>query len=234
MQAAVRALASATSDRPLRVLELGSWAGASAITWASSIKRFCQRGGTIVCVDSWAPFFNPAEMGTVPVYQEMHDASKTGDIFTLFLHNVSASGHDDIILPLRGTTAELLSRFPAESFDIVYVDASHFYDDVRHDLTHSLRLVRLGGYLCGDDLEAQLSSVDRLEARGNGNRDYVPDRRSGVYLHAGVTVAVGEIFGNVAEWEGFWAVQRNLNGWNISPDVPFAGLDIPQHLLPWI
>ena len=40
--------------RDFRLLEIGSWAGNSAVLWADTIKAN-QCNGTVLCVDSWEP-----------------------------------------------------------------------------------------------------------------------------------------------------------------------------------
>lgn len=41
--------------KPVRVLEIGSWLGASALTWAYAVDAFAG-AGEVVCVDSWMPY----------------------------------------------------------------------------------------------------------------------------------------------------------------------------------
>lgn len=43
--------------------------------------------------------------------------------------------------------------FPDGHFDWAYVDASHFYDDVKRDLQAFWPKLRVGGYLLGDDYD---------------------------------------------------------------------------------
>jgi cephalosporin hydroxylase len=41
--------------------------------------------------------------------------------------------------------------FPYNYFDWVYIDADHSYDSVIMDLSHFVKFIKPGGYLCGDD-----------------------------------------------------------------------------------
>ncbi|MFM8585541.1 MAG: class I SAM-dependent methyltransferase [Gammaproteobacteria bacterium] len=43
--------------------------------------------------------------------------------------------------------------FPDEHFDWAYVDASHFYDDVKRDLEAFIPKIKKGGYVAGDDYD---------------------------------------------------------------------------------
>lgn len=44
-------------------------------------------------------------------------------------------------------------QFPDEHFDWIYVDASHFYDDVKVDLEAFWPKLKRGGYIAGDDYD---------------------------------------------------------------------------------
>lgn len=50
-----------------------------------------------------------------------------------------------------GRSAEVLARFEPASFDWVYIDASHRYDDVVADARAAARVVRPGGFLVFND-----------------------------------------------------------------------------------
>ena len=51
----------------------------------------------------------------------------------------------------RGYSAAVLEQFPDHFFDWVYIDGNHLYEYVKKDLELSLRKVKLGGYITGDD-----------------------------------------------------------------------------------
>lgn len=44
-------------------------------------------------------------------------------------------------------------QFPDEHFDWIYVDASHFYDDVKVDIQAFWPKLKRGGYMAGDDYD---------------------------------------------------------------------------------
>lgn len=72
---------------------------------------------------------------------------------------------------LRLESAVAASLFKDKHFDFVYLDASHFYEDVKRDLEIWIPKVRDGGMI--------------------GGHDYTTTRRE----HKGVRVAVDEVFG---------------------------------------
>jgi hypothetical protein len=51
----------------------------------------------------------------------------------------------------RKRSVDALQEFPAESLDFVYVDGDHAHDGCLADLRASLRVVKQGGPICGDD-----------------------------------------------------------------------------------
>jgi predicted O-methyltransferase YrrM len=227
MQSVVQAVAEQKGGAPIRILELGSWAGGSAITWAAALKRLNGGRGLVVCVDPWTPYFDPKSLGGNQTLHEMSGALESGEIVRLFQHNVRTTGNDDVVIAIAASATEMTQRFAAESFDIVFIDANHFYEHMRADLMYSLRLVAQNGFLCGDDLEAQMSEVDASNCRANTKQDYIQDPKSGKYHHPGVTLAVGECLGEVRSWEGFWAVRRVSSGWNTKPELDATGfLDV--------
>ena len=65
------------------------------------------------------------------------------------------------------------TNFPDGHFDWMYVDASHFYDDVKRDLQAFFPKLRAGGYIAGDDYDRRgiwdhgvTRAVDEFRASG--------------------------------------------------------------------
>lgn len=229
MWAVIRFLAEGGLKPPIRVLEIGSWAGASAITWAKALKAHSAEG-TVECVDSWTPYFDvTVQQGKK--YKLMNDAAMDGSIIDLFKQNIRAAGVGDIVRYHRGTSREILPTLSDARFHIVYIDGSHVYEDVLFDLREARRLLADGGVLCGDDLELQLSEVDLADHRAalSKKNDVSIEPRSKAAYHPGVTQAVAELFPDVSAWEGFWAMRRMGSTWGkISLDI--SGISIPGHL----
>lgn len=208
MQELVRMEAGCLQSGPFHILEVGSWAGGSAITWAEAIKRYQRGNGFVVCVDPWEPYFDLTKRPNAPVYREMFDALAKDTIYDLFLHNIKAAGHDDIVMPIRGHSTAILPALPRGYFDLVFIDGDHSYAAVSADLQAAAGLIKDGGILCGDDLELQLPAIDLEYARMQIESDYIRDPRSGQDFHPGVTLAVGELIGAVSIAVGCWAVRR--------------------------
>ena len=89
----VVAKVAATATGPIRVLEIGSWAGSSAIAWANALRK-SGKGGSIVCVDPWIPYASAPRSMDDALYDDM--------IYRLFQHNVRVSGVESMIEVRRG------------------------------------------------------------------------------------------------------------------------------------
>jgi predicted O-methyltransferase YrrM len=227
MQPVVEAAAASAGDRPLQVLEIGSWAGGSAVSWASAIKSRPQ-SGRILCIDTWKPYFD-VDIEHDPLYAEMNAAAEHGDVFRLFLHNLQAAGVADVVDYKVGASRDLLPQLGVHTFDIIYVDGSHHVDDVLCDLSHAVRLIRDGGILCGDDLELEREAVDLREhaaALATG-RDFVTAASTGAAYHPGVTEAVAQLVGRVFSWNGFWSARRTGDRWE---PLEFQPGVMPSHI----
>ena len=214
----------------LDVLEIGSWAGASAVTWAMALRE-ARASGTVTCVDPWLPYFD-AEDERDRHYRDMNDAARDGLIAQLFEHNIRCAGVADMIRQRRGYSRKVLPELPSGQFDIVYIDGSHRFEDVRFDIQQAKRLLRGGGVICGDDLERQSSEVPAVELSQAiaGGRDYVYSEASRSHYHPGVTGAVGREFKSVGVWGGFWAVRKRGKKW-VVPDLDLTALRLPDHIL---
>jgi predicted O-methyltransferase YrrM len=216
LDAILREFASSRVREPIDVLEIGSWVGASTVTWALALQDL-GREGRITCIDLWNPYID-LEIDTESHYLEMDRAARTGDAFKLFLHNINSCGIAHMIEYVVGDSRDILSTFTPETFDIIYIDGFHVYHAMRTDIQSAKSLVKQQGIMCGDDLELQRPEVDPerhapLVSCGN---DYCLDVRSGKYYHPGVTEAVGLEFEDLTAHQGIWLVQKSGNSW-----VPF-------------
>lgn len=146
--------------RPRRIIEVGTWKGASAIAMA----RYCQHINApceeIVCVDTWlgGPE-NVIEVGArgevirSPWFAHLRHKHGYPQLYFTFLRNVLDAGVADLITPLplsSDSAATVLERYGFVA-DLVYIDAGHEYESVRGDLRRFWKLVAPGGILLGDD-----------------------------------------------------------------------------------
>jgi predicted O-methyltransferase YrrM len=212
MMGVVWYLAKGRAKNNLSILEIGSWYGASALSWAQGLALHCKARGNLTCVDAWQPFFDRS-LHKDEVYVAMEQALGSDVAYNIFLHNISTVPTTIMRQHFRGSSSNILPLLGDQAFDIVFIDADHTYAPVKSDILQSQRLVKDGGIICGDDLNLQLAQCDRKFAAASKEKDFVKDPKTGRNFHPGVTLAVEEIFGEVSMWGGFWAMQKQGKNW---------------------
>ena len=105
-------------DSPI-VVELGSWKGRSTIALASGLS---QGHGIVYAVDP-----HMGDDGDKPVTGQ-------GETFSEFQSNIDQAGVADRVRPLRSTSHEARTGFADRSVHLLFVDASHRYQDVLRDI----------------------------------------------------------------------------------------------------
>ncbi|MSP49885.1 MAG: class I SAM-dependent methyltransferase [Alphaproteobacteria bacterium] len=238
MQATVHLLAQIRRGQPLRILEIGSWVGASALTWLDALDRYAEGKGEVWCCDLWEPYLEvPPEraaqaLGPLPaedVGLAMDVAARAGVAQALFDYNVARAGANGRVVQLKSDSGKVLASLGGEQFDLVYIDGDHRMGAVRRDIAEAKRLVRRGGIVCGDDLEHQLHEVDEAFARAQTTADWLVDPKSGQGYHPGVTVAVAEGFGRVSAYGGYWLMRRVGDGFQ-PVDLTGRPVHVPAHV----
>tara|TARA_B100000242_G_C43055480_1_gene494004 strand:+ start:15940 stop:16782 length:843 start_codon:yes stop_codon:yes gene_type:complete len=195
------------------IMEIGTWFGASALSWAQGLKEYLDSRGSITCIDAWEPFFDLDVHKNQKHVLEMEKLLESDLVYKVFLHNINTLPETINTQHFRGKSENILKFLKSDSFSVVFIDADHTYNYVKDDILNSMRLVQNYGIICGDDLNLQISDVDKNYAIENMNKDFINDPKTNKNYHPGVTVAVNEIFGEVSSWGGFWAMQKVDNSW---------------------
>ena len=119
-------------------MELGSWRGRSTICLALGSK----------------------DGSGVPVIAVDRHTDKT---FVDFQENIGRAGIADLVRPIRATSDEAFADFD-EPIELIFIDASHKYDDVRRDFDQWVPLVVQGGTVAMHDTTWEGSKVVSEEA----------------------------------------------------------------------
>jgi len=191
---------------PFRLLEIGSYAGSSLLSWANAAEKFLDGECHIVCIDPWG------ESGADLYNSNMTKTLKSERAYQVFCHNAALERENVRVTPMKGTSRDILPTFEPNGFNLIYIDGSHQYADVLHDIVESAKLLKSGGIICGDDLELQLFQCNRKFVENNTTTDFCKETKDGKPFHPGVTLAVAEYFGEVSNFAGFWAMQKTPNG----------------------
>jgi predicted O-methyltransferase YrrM len=127
-----------SSRESVRALEIGSWEGVSSWFLLTALPNT-----TLFCVDTW----------------EGADEHKTGlevdkkvlaQIEQNFIANMAPFGSR--VAAYKGKSIEFFASHPqVELFDLIYVDGSHFSDDVLIDALNSFNILKVGGVIIFDD-----------------------------------------------------------------------------------
>ena len=120
------------------IIELGSWKGKSTHALASGCK------GELWCVDHWQ-----GSIGDNSV-----DLAKQEDIFSIFLDNIKQFKNINI---LKMSTNEAVKQFEDKSIDMIFIDASHDYAEVKNDITNWYPKAKK--LICGHDYQLAFPGV---------------------------------------------------------------------------
>lgn len=126
-----RHLAQYCDRDDVRILEIGSFEGASTIWFLENI--LTRSTSSIVCID---PF-------------------SRGGGEVRFDHNLRVSGQSHRVTKIKASSNVALMRLTPRSFDVIYVDGSHLAPDVLLDAAASWWLLKPGGVLIFDDYQWQ-------------------------------------------------------------------------------
>lgn len=225
------------SNEPYNILEIGSYAGMSAVTWAKAIQKYNNGNGQVFCVDPWRPYLKEDE--NIPEGQDtckiMNDALEGGQAFKLFIHNIITSNCKDNIVIIRAESDKVLPAL-SQKFDLIYVDGDHRYEQGKKDLINSIPLVKDRGILSGDDLEVMQTGEWKDPPQNSDCIRVALLNDMIVAFHPGVTKAIWETFGSpVSCWGGgFWAMRKVNEHWEIITIKNLENVKLPEHLTEWV
>ena len=148
------------------VLEVGSFIGASASTWARATRR-AHTDTTIIAMDTW--------LGDVGFWQKKGKwlgppDQITGEprIFEQFMANIVGNGLSDRVLPVRASSLvglrylhQQVLKSVLPSPHVIYLDSAHEYPETVLEMQAAWELLSPGGFLIGDDFDRFWPSVQQ-------------------------------------------------------------------------
>ncbi|HEX3654342.1 MAG TPA: class I SAM-dependent methyltransferase [Pirellulales bacterium] len=216
------------NHKPIDLLEIGTWFGEGS---TASFFEALPEGSNVVLVDPWRPYSSEPDkrgapsscstkMGGVPHIAINSTLKRIYEIETT--RNLTAT-------LVRSPSEEFLPRLKDRSFDLIYIDGSHYYDAVKRDIHQAKRLIRNNGLICGDDLDMHPTAELLKRARQHLDQDLILLEREQA-VHPGVLVAVAEEFERVNLHEGFWWIYVSNGKFVLSPpDAAPADSEVPNH-----
>lgn len=141
------------------ILEIGCWKGRSTACLGVEIIN-SGKDMHLFCVDAWA-YVKTTE-------QPVSSQKMFNRVYFEFLKNIIPLKKTITVIRKKSVEASFL--MPDEFFDFIFLDASHYYQDIKDDNNHWLPKLKKGGIFAGHDY-------------------FTP-------VHPGVKQAVDEVFGN--------------------------------------
>lgn len=141
------------SDQTLKMLHLGAYSG-HGTKWM--LDRF---GGSCIDVDTW----NLDVLSDAEIELYRIDSVDIADVENLYDQIVSGIN----TVKFKGTTLDFFKQ-NKQTFNFIYIDASHNKHDVAHDLRESFKVLDSGGIIGCDDylwhleLDAELRPHDAI------------------------------------------------------------------------
>lgn len=144
---------------PLEAVLVGVGQGGTALWLLDQV--IAPRSGSLRCLDGWA-----GSSGYPLLDADL--AARGTSLRELFAANLSRGGHSAApgrVQLLEGAVEEQLAGLPAASTDLVWIHGASGAEGVLEQAVLALRLLRPGGFLVFDDVQAQL-----LDRRRNPGR----------------------------------------------------------------
>jgi hypothetical protein len=66
------------------------------------------------------------------------------------------------ITVVKGDSSSILSFYPNNFFDMIYLDGDHSYEGVKKDLEQAILKVKKGGWIMGHDYEMNVAKAEKL------------------------------------------------------------------------
>jgi predicted O-methyltransferase YrrM len=121
------------STKELSMIEIGSYAGESTTMFANHFKK-------VVSVD---PFLNDYDANDIAC--QYMDLTKVYDTFKSAISSYSNITH------IRKISDDAINDLKDNSFDFVYIDGLHTYEQVKKDISNYLPKIKDGGFIGGHD-----------------------------------------------------------------------------------
>lgn len=119
-------------------LEIGSWQGLSAYFLLKELPNI-----HLTCVDTWEGADEHKNFSATT--KNVLDASE-------IVFNQNLACFEDRITKFKGTSLSFFnSFFEPDSFDMIYVDGSHYSDDVIVDAVYCFEMLKIDGIMIFDD-----------------------------------------------------------------------------------
>lgn len=126
----------------MKVIEIGSWTGLSAVIMGQCIQRM---KGTLYCVDHFKGSPNGAE--------HLLETAKVCNIKEKFLSNISLFNLNDTVVLYEKSSQDAVTLFEDNSYDMIFIDGDHSPKGIASDIASYYSKLKVGGIFCGHDFD---------------------------------------------------------------------------------
>lgn len=135
--------------RPRLAIEVGTWKGRSALHTADCLERDapdCQ----LICIDTW---LGATEFVGAGGKRDLMSHIGYPRVYYQFLRNVLERRQTSRIVPFPQSSTNALRYLHGRDVlaQLIYIDASHEYQDVALDISDAFGILDAGGIMFGDD-----------------------------------------------------------------------------------
>lgn len=123
-------------------VEIGAYLGKSTCFLAEKVID-SNKEIELNIIDNWIG--HPSDIALV------EEIKQFGDIYAMFLDNMTKAGIIDKLNIIKGDSAETSSMFQNGSVDFVFIDAAHDYKSVKKDINAWIPKVKSNGVIAGHD-----------------------------------------------------------------------------------
>ncbi len=131
-----------------KIAEVGCFVGKSTKVLTEHCKGF------VFAIDAWDennPGLTRLPPGSIPAMVGPGDGAK---LKAEFEQNLAIEIESGKVIPIHGCSAVVSHHFNNKTFDLVFLDANHYYQAVVDDIMAWLPRIRKGGILSGHDYGA--------------------------------------------------------------------------------
>lgn len=129
---------AANAKKRRNIVEVGSWMGRSTRALADSTK------GKVIAVDTW-------KGSDEDEHRRILKGQPDSWLFDQFKTNLSDLIKAGTVSAIQRSSLDAAQFLSASKFDMIFIDASHDYENVKADLAAWFPLLAPGGLFCGHD-----------------------------------------------------------------------------------
>jgi hypothetical protein len=126
-------------------LEIGAWKGTSVAYLGVELINLNKKNTILHCIDIWEG-------------SEQYDndiSVITGTLYNEFLNNIKPLQDNGLtIKPVKDKSELCYQNYPDKFFEFIYVDGSHYYEDVKKDIELYLPKLKSNGIFAGHDWQS--------------------------------------------------------------------------------